>query len=88
LAVSIIFLVLSLWHLPMAGLHMMHALQTFFLSASFVLTIQASFACIEAFAGVNGYNGLFQDQPNAFDFGAQPTLPKSLVLIGVGARFL
>jgi cysteine-rich repeat protein len=88
LAVSVIFLVLSLWQTPMIGLHMMHTLQTFFLSASLVLTIEASFACIEAFYGVNGYNRLFRDRPSAFDFGPQPTLTKSLVLMGVGARFL
>jgi hypothetical protein len=85
---SIFFLLVSLWHLPIAGLHMMHALQIFFLSTSFVLTIEASFACVEAFIGVNGYNGLFRDLPGAFDFGPQPELSKSLVLKGVGARFL
>jgi hypothetical protein len=72
----------------MIGLHMMHVLQTFFLSASLVLTIEASFVDVQSFSGVNGYNGLFRDSPSAFDFGPQPELPKKLVLMGVGARFL
>lgn len=87
LGVGVFVLLVSAVSNHAAGIETMHVLQVLFFSVSMMGVIQPTLSGVAAFAGVNGYNALFNDNPNLMNFGTSPTIP-ILTTMGLGVRFL
>jgi hypothetical protein len=69
------------------GLETMNILQMLFFCVGLMPTLLPMFSPIAELNAVNGYNGMFKDHTDLFDFD-EPSLPKTLVQMKIGARFI
>lgn len=85
--VALVNLVIGVGFWKLVGIEATHVIQILFLASSLITSLPPAMAPATEVWPSLGYNKLFTDFPDLFGFDS-PDMPKTLVQMGVGARFV